>query len=84
MKFSTELWRKGEINKKDFVINITRSFSFGIKFTQERGRRIFEIPVNRIKDTETFGFLKQAESRWDNELPLLEFALDGEDSLIFS
>lgn len=79
----------GEINDldlKNFVFNGVklRARLAGIKHTQERGKRVFKIPGNRIRDTETFGFLKQNEKRWIDDLPLLEFALDGEDSSIFS
>lgn len=71
---------------KNFVIGgiKLRARLAGIGYTQERGRRVFKIPEDRIKDTESFGVLIQAESLWTNELALLEFALDTEEPYIFS
>lgn len=71
---------------KNFVIGgiKLRARLAGIGYTQERGRRVFKIPVDRIKDTESFGVLTKAESLWTNELDLLEFALDAEEPYIFS
>jgi hypothetical protein len=78
----------GEMNKsalKSFVIGAIklRARLAGIAYTQEKQKQVLRIPKDRIRDPETFGFLKQAECRWSSELALLEFALDAEDSVIF-
>ena len=69
----------------NFVINAIklRARLAGVEYKIQQGKRLFNIPKSRIADLKTFGFLNYAESRWIDELQLLELMLDEGQAPIF-